>query len=351
MDMRFRCLQASLGTGFRSRLLSVLSAIACFGFCSAAHAQWVPPDSNMATFKPLCGDDKKQKKVRLEEDTRFLLAPDLKAGDILYGIKFRFSRSFQNAEGEVFCKPYKHEDLGLFVSHSTRSLHTQSARRGYFQCLFDIDKDGVFDDESVLAVVAPNKTKSDGHQYRYAPTKEGADYACAVFNPNSAEDIVALKPQDIGVISDVQQIDQSTQGTSGGAALGSTVASARYFDNSSNYSATGDLKASLLGAVLGSALDSPASVKIITRYTLRTMDGEIRTADAVFNKAEFTLPRGLCVKFPSLEKLPQNLCEKPAGVKKASKEDRLTELKALFEKGLIAEATMLEQQKRILADD
>lgn len=339
----------------RLKNVRVSGVLATLMWLSIASAQWAPPPTALADFKPYCGPDKKQLKVRLDEGTKYLMAPDVAEGDILYGIKFRFRDRFNNLEGLVYCKPYKKEELGLLTSHSTRRHHAESEERGYFQCLYDIDGDGVFDRDTRSAVAFPNSSKDLNHQYKYSKTTEGIDYPCKSFNPNSAEEIAALGSDEVGLITDLQQIDHSIAGDSAGSAVGGAVASAKYYDSTAKYSAMDDLKATFKGAMLGSFFDRDTAIRVAIRYTVKTMDGEVKTADTMLFKKDFPLAKGLCVQFPTLEKLPQKMCEKTlasnSGSQKPSKEARLLELKVLNEKGLVSDALMLEMQKKILSED
>lgn len=119
-----------------------------------------------------------------------------------------------------------------------------------------------------------------------------------------------------GVITDVQTVDQSTAGTSGGAALGGAVASAAYIDRAfrggNSYSAGANLAIGILGAILGSAaLDSAPVNKFQTRYTVKLADGEVQYFDETKGDA-FRHSSGICIHVPELSLAAQGLCSQTA---------------------------------------
>lgn len=114
-----------------------------------------------------------------------------------------------------------------------------------------------------------------------------------------------------GSIVDVQGADQSTAGTSGGAALGGAVASAAYIDRAlggQGYSATANLAIGLLGAAAGSTLDKAPTSKFQFRYTVKQGDGEIQYFDEV-KSTSFRHSIGVCVLVPSLVLVSTQLCQ------------------------------------------
>ncbi len=127
------------------------------------------------------------------------------------------------------------------------------------------------------------------------------------------------QPDRYGVITDVQTVDQSTPGTSGGAALGGAVASAAYIDRSlrgNSYSVGANLAVGILGAMLGSAADSAPVQQYKTRYTVKLADGEVQYFDEV--KADsFRHSPGVCIHVPEITLATQNLCNQTVdGVRK-----------------------------------
>lgn len=118
------------------------------------------------------------------------------------------------------------------------------------------------------------------------------------------------EPDRYGVITDVQTVDQSTPGTTGGAALGGAVASAAYIDRSlrgNSYSVGANLAVGLLGAMLGSAADTAPVQQHKTRYTVKLADGEVQYFDEV--KADsFRHSPGVCIHVPEITLATQNLC-------------------------------------------
>lgn len=113
-----------------------------------------------------------------------------------------------------------------------------------------------------------------------------------------------------GVIIDVQGADQSTPGTNAGAAVGGAVASAAYIDKAwrgGNYSATGNLAMGLLGAALGSSMDSRPTSQFQFRYTIKLGDGEFKYFDEV-KTTQFRHSVGVCVVLPSITLVSQQVC-------------------------------------------
>lgn len=114
-----------------------------------------------------------------------------------------------------------------------------------------------------------------------------------------------------GLVIDAQGADRSDPGTNAGALLGSVGAQAAYIDRafsgSNNYSALTQLGMGILGGVLGSALDRPASQKYQFRYALRLSNGEIQYADAM-SSDPFRHPPGVCLSLPDLRPMAQTVC-------------------------------------------
>lgn len=108
----------------------------------------------------------------------------------------------------------------------------------------------------------------------------------------------------------VQSINESTAGTTAGAELGSSFGQARYIDRSNwqNYSATGQLGAGILGAVIGSMVDSPARNAYRLIYTLKSADGSVQTVQRVSASPIYVAP-GLCVDMASFTPTRDDYCE------------------------------------------
>lgn len=115
----------------------------------------------------------------------------------------------------------------------------------------------------------------------------------------------------VGEIIDAQGIDESSQGTNGGAALGAAIGNAAYIDRAlkpdANYSAKTQLAAILVGAVLGSTLDKPPQAQYRFRYAIRTQNREIEYRD-ITQSEPFRHPPGVCIDLETLEKIPQSAC-------------------------------------------
>lgn len=124
--------------------------------------------------------------------------------------------------------------------------------------------------------------------------------------------VVDLLPSElVGVIVDAQGVDRSDPGTTGGRWLGAAVGSAAYVDRafkgSGDYSAKSHLGVALLGALVGSALDRPASQKYHYRYTVKTLSNKIEYLDE-HSVEPFRKSLGACVSVPSLDSVPQDMC-------------------------------------------
>ena len=104
-----------------------------------------------------------------------------------------------------------------------------------------------------------------------------------------------VDPHSFGVIIDNQAVNESTPGTTGGAALGGAIGNAAYVDNAlktGNYSAKTQLASGVLGAVLGSTLDSKANAQFHFRYAVKLGTGDIQYFDQVKGDA-FRHPVGV----------------------------------------------------------
>ena len=123
-------------------------------------------------------------------------------------------------------------------------------------------------------------------------------------------DVKILSSDSFGIITDVQGTDHSTPGTNAGASLGGAVASAAYLDRSlrgNNYSAGGALAIGLLGAAIGSTMDSGPSSKFQFRYTVKLGDGDIQYFDEI-KSTSFRHSVGVCILVPSLTLISQKVC-------------------------------------------
>lgn len=158
-----------------------------------------------------------------------------------------------------------------------------------------------------VLIATPTPTKAIAHL-----SQENWD-ALAPEERDKLQQIHAVRTYAVdrfGVITDVQTIDQSTPGTSAGAALGGAVASAAYIDRSlrgNSYSAGANLAVGLIGAMLGSAADSAPIQQYKTRYTVRLADGEVQYFDEVKSDA-FRHSSGVCIHVPEITLATQNLC-------------------------------------------
>lgn len=127
--------------------------------------------------------------------------------------------------------------------------------------------------------------------------------------------IVELAEQDaFGTIIDNQGVNESTYGTNAGANLGGAVANAAYIDNaikSGNYSAKNQLATGILGAILGSTLDSKPNAQFHYRYAVKLGSGNIQYFDET-KSDPFRHPVGVCVSVPNIALIEQQLCTQTA---------------------------------------
>lgn len=108
----------------------------------------------------------------------------------------------------------------------------------------------------------------------------------------------------------VQGVNESTPGTTAGAQVGSAIGQAQYIDHSNwhNYSATGQIAAGILGAVVGSMLDRAPTVTYRLVYTLRDADGNVRVSERVSSSPIYVAP-GLCIDTYSFAPVRDEQCE------------------------------------------
>ena len=127
--------------------------------------------------------------------------------------------------------------------------------------------------------------------------------------------VVDLLEQDsFGIIIDNQGVNESTPGTNVGANLGGAVGNAAYIDNalkSGDYSAKNQLAAGILGAVLGSTLDSRPNAQYHYRYAVKLGSGNIQYFDET-KSDPFRHPVGVCVSVPYITLVEQQICTQTA---------------------------------------
>lgn len=117
-----------------------------------------------------------------------------------------------------------------------------------------------------------------------------------------------------GIILDAQTMNQSTSGTTSGSHLGAAYGSAIYIDRAFsgsprnwNYSATNNLTAGIVGALLGSLADKPAQALYRTRYTIKDGNGGVSYAEETKADA-FRHSVGLCVALSPLRLIDLDTC-------------------------------------------
>jgi hypothetical protein len=116
----------------------------------------------------------------------------------------------------------------------------------------------------------------------------------------------------VGTIQAAQVVNRSTAATYAGAELGSTLGQASYIDHAfkgtgSSYSAVAQVGAAVLGAAIGSALDTPGKIRFVLSYGVRTADGQVREV-RVESTDEITKPLGACVYLADLTEAAPSLC-------------------------------------------
>lgn len=173
--------------------------------------------------------------------------------------------------------------------------------------------------EEVGYLAPPSNSTNGAENTTASPIKQPALITKLIWNELSeAEkisitadyDVKILSSDSFGIITDVQGADQSTTGTNAGTGLGGAVASAAYLDRGlrgKNYSAGGALAIGLLGAAIGSTMDSGPSSKFQFRYTVKLGDGEIQYFDEI-KSTSFRHSVSVCILVPSLTLISQKVC-------------------------------------------
>ena len=156
--------------------------------------------------------------------------------------------------------------------------------------------------------VAQNKASLTINQLLWAEFSQFEKATLIAKFPN----LELIPAESVGIIQSVQVVNRSTAGTNSGAALGGALAQTMYIDKAfsgsgKNYSATTQLGAGLLGALLGSSLDSGPTSRFLFNYGIRTLDGQIKEV-RVESGDEFSRPVGQCVTLPRIVPAPVGHC-------------------------------------------
>jgi outer membrane lipoprotein SlyB len=156
--------------------------------------------------------------------------------------------------------------------------------------------------------IAQNKASLTINQLLWAEFSQSERATLIAKFPN----LELIPSESVGIIQSVQAVNRSTAGTNSGAALGGALAQTMYIDKAfsgsgNNYSATTQLGAGLLGALLGSSLDSSPTSRFLFNYGIRTLDGQIKEV-RVESGDEFTRPVGQCVTLPGVVPAPVGHC-------------------------------------------
>lgn len=129
---------------------------------------------------------------------------------------------------------------------------------------------------------------------------------------SNALEVNLVSTASMGVIVDVQTLDQSQAGNNAGSQLGAAFGSAAYVDNTFSgdnidYSAKKHLGVALLGGMLGSAADKAPVSSFRTRYTIKLQDGNIQHVEEE-TPSQFRHSVGLCVFLEPFKIVNQQLC-------------------------------------------
>lgn len=129
---------------------------------------------------------------------------------------------------------------------------------------------------------------------------------------SNALEVNLVSTVSMGVIMDVQTLDQSQVGTNAGSQLGTAFGSAAYVDkafsgDNVDYSARKHLGVALLGGVLGSAADKAPVSNFRTRYTIKLQEGSIQHIEEE-TPNQFRHSVGLCVFLEPFRIANQQLC-------------------------------------------
>lgn len=108
--------------------------------------------------------------------------------------------------------------------------------------------------------------------------------------------INVFKVGDYGRVVDFQVIDESQAATNAGARIGSAYGQAAYIDgtNWKNHSATEQVAAGVVGGIIGSLADQPATEEYHVRYTIQSSDGGTFVVDRI-QSDYFGVSVGTCV--------------------------------------------------------
>jgi outer membrane lipoprotein SlyB len=126
--------------------------------------------------------------------------------------------------------------------------------------------------------------------------------------------VTVLSLDSFGIIIDSQSANESTSGTSTGANLGAAVGNAAYVDRAiqgGSYSAKTQLATQILGAIVGSSLDSKPTSQYHFRYTVKLADGDIRYFDE-YRTTPFKHSIGVCISVPEIALVGQQVCSQTA---------------------------------------
>lgn len=114
----------------------------------------------------------------------------------------------------------------------------------------------------------------------------------------------------VGRINSYQVVNNSIDGDNSGSKLGSLLGQSTYIDGSAtsrSYSATGQVGAGIVGALIGGNFNKEAQRRFTITYGVQLIDSSIKTL-SLTSSNESASPVGQCVYFESMKEAPYNLC-------------------------------------------
>ncbi len=119
-----------------------------------------------------------------------------------------------------------------------------------------------------------------------------------------------IELEEVGKIVSSQVINRSTPGSNYGSQLGSSIGQAAYIDQAiagGSYSAMGQLGFGILGAVLGSSMNTDSQARFIINYGVQVFDGSVKSIQT-YTPDESANPIGQCIWAHTLREAPNHLC-------------------------------------------
>lgn len=165
----------------------------------------------------------------------------------------------------------------------------------------------IFDDSKMALNYCASKPESEAwpqHLSEFEKTTGLGYFFPETFTQAAINEAKATKEKEAqakartGIIINAQVANESHINNGAGASLGAAYAQANYIDNTrwQNYSASKQLGAGLVGALIGAALlDKPTTPSFQTTYFVKLLSGDIKQVEVTSNTATH-LPEGACVE-------------------------------------------------------